>query len=412
MDQYDQEDFELWDSKETFPTSPHQLWRFGAEQLHICQEDGIIVLDLGAIVHMELALFNTFYSFWATVPVLMEEKFLNDEVQATIRYHRRLHAAITGTLLKSKSRPLSATLPLLQPWLKRTLCLFQHDVESRKRFAQVNCPSHLLESTISDIISRPRFQSYLKNVATPLIGAEDFRWTKCTPPWCLQTLVKWTSFREGTCGKQESNGIFILPHEALEETWDIYIDMPKFHRSFGNCNVLHQSIGRLKPNCWLDDEVVNAYIALLLVGGVPSVRLVGKKSDETVGKIMAKFQKILIPVNWHKDHWLAAILSVGEKAVFLLDSLKSYTGQQGRQNIFNTQILKEKIPLPDDWRLQEVQGIPQQGNSFDCGIYCCQFLKYTYFGSPIPNWEAEDADQLRRMMAMEIYEGSLRWFKE
>jgi len=76
------------------------------------------------------------------------------------------------------------------------------------------------------------------------------------------------------------------------------------------------------------------------------------------------------------------------------------------------QILKEKLPLQVEWRLQETGGIPQQENSYDCGIYCCQFIKYTYFGKSIPQWETKDLDPLRRMMAMEVFEGSLRWFKE
>ena len=59
-----------------------------------------------------------------------------------------------------------------------------------------------------------------------------------------------------------------------------------------------------------------------------------------------------------------------------------------------------------------MDGIPQQKNNFDCGIYCCQFLKYSYFGRSIPKWDTKDLIQLRRMMVIETYEGSLRWFEE
>lgn len=152
MNQYDREDLELWESTETSPKLAHELWRFGvaSDQLHICKEDGVIILDLEAPVHMELALFNTIYSFWTTVPILAGGKILNNEVQATIRYHGHLHAKLTRELLKSRSQRLRETPPFLHPWLKRTLCLFQHDVESRKRFMQVNCPPHLLDSSTLD----------------------------------------------------------------------------------------------------------------------------------------------------------------------------------------------------------------------------------------------------------------------
>jgi hypothetical protein len=157
MDQYDREDLELWESTETSPKLAHELWRFGVDQLHICKEDEVIVLDLEAPVHMELALFNTIYSFWATVPILAGGKILNDEAQATIRYHGRLHAKLTKALPKYRGQRLCATPPFLHPWLKRTLCLLQHDVESRKRFMEVNCPSHLLESSTLDKYSMDLF---------------------------------------------------------------------------------------------------------------------------------------------------------------------------------------------------------------------------------------------------------------
>lgn len=51
--------------------------------------------------------------------------------------------------------------------------------------------------------------------------------------------------------------------------------------------------------------------------------------------LLAQFSKILIPLNWQNDHWILAILSIGEKAVFILDSLESYTKSEGRLEIFN-----------------------------------------------------------------------------
>jgi Ulp1 family protease len=68
---------------------------------------------------------------------------------------------------------------------------------------------------------------------------------------------------EESHGKSESKGVFILPHEALEKTWNIYMNMPEFHRSFGKCTVELDSIRRFKPKSWLNDELVNCYAALL-----------------------------------------------------------------------------------------------------------------------------------------------------
>lgn len=79
------------------------------------------------------------------------------------------------------------------------------------------------------------------------------------------------------------------------------------------------------------------------------------------------------------------------------------------------QILRKNIPLSLDWSMEEDKTVPQQKNSHDCGIYCCQFMKFAALDSlrPIPQWTSElDLLQIRRMMAMEIYEGILRWFTE
>lgn len=125
---------------------------------------------------------------------------------------------------------------------------------------------------VADIISRPQFQRYLKNVVTPLIGSEPFQWTKCIPPWHLPTLISWNIVEE-SCGRPESKGVFMLPHEALQETWNIYTDMHEFHRNLRNSTVDHKSICRFKPKSWLNDELVNSYTALL-PDDRPSIKVV------------------------------------------------------------------------------------------------------------------------------------------
>ena len=39
--------------------------------------------------------------------------------------------------------------------------------------------------------------------------------------------------------------------------------MPKFTRGFGNTIVNHDSIHRYEPKGWLNDKLVNSYMALL-----------------------------------------------------------------------------------------------------------------------------------------------------
>jgi hypothetical protein len=125
---------------------------------------------------------------------------------------------------------------------------------------------------VTDIISRPQFQRYLKNIVTSLIGSEPFRWTKCAPPWRIPTLISW-SFVEESWGRPESKGIFILPHEMIEETWNIYFNMPKFNRIVRKSIVNCKSLCRYKPKAWLNDELVNSYVSLL-PDDEPSIKVI------------------------------------------------------------------------------------------------------------------------------------------
>lgn len=49
----------------------------------------------------------------------------------------------------------------------------------------------------------------------------------------------------------------------LQETWNIYLNMGEFSRSPGNHIVNQESFHRYKRNGWLNDELVNSYVALL-----------------------------------------------------------------------------------------------------------------------------------------------------
>jgi Ulp1 family protease len=74
------------------------------------------------------------------------------------------------------------------------------------------------------------------------------------------------------------------------------------------------------------------------------------------------------------------------------------------------QTLRQKLPLDNGWSMEEL-AVPQQRNNDDCGVFCCQFMKFAALGKQIPIWKSEgDIILIRKMMAVEIYEGRLRWF--
>jgi hypothetical protein len=165
---------------------------------------------------------------------------------------------------------------------------------------------------VAEIISKPQFQRYLKNFVTPLLGSEPFQWTKCTPPWRLPTLIRWRLVEE-SWRRPESKGIFILPHEMLEETWNIYINMPEFRRSAGKTIVNNKSIRCYKPNGWLNDELVNSYIALL-------------RDDKSSIKVTESyvFQKIQNPLQYNKDFFKRIVRLVFSTTPFFVDQFAAW----------------------------------------------------------------------------------------
>ena len=57
--------------------------------------------------------------------------------------------------------------------------------------------------------------------------------------------------------------------------------------------------------------------------------------------ILAQYSKIIFPVNRSGKHWLTAILDVGRKCVVFMDSLSTYTGSAGREEIFQVRSLPQ-----------------------------------------------------------------------
>lgn len=322
---------------------------------------------------------------------------------------------------------------------------------------------------VFDIISEKRFQEYLNIVLSMAIGTNIFSWVNATKPWHLKALVKQTnSSHPGLNGDADmAKGIFLLPHEIAEKTWETYTNMPAFRRTFGGSCLLHTSLVKMNPTTWLNDELVNSYLALLPQNGPQGIKIVnsfmfqtlerdnpqsskekiarsmvlfifslvlflaqlyqlgGKKNNIPIDQLMAQHRKIFFPVNWDKGHWLLVTLDVTAQQVLFTDSLASFTGDKGRRSIFKVgmacvqiilypfsdemQTLQRQFSLSDNWTALSIAA-PQQLNTCDCGVYCCQFIKYAYFDRPIPKWDKKDSIKLRSMMILELYEGSLRWF--
>ncbi|KAK7064399.1 cysteine proteinase [Favolaschia claudopus] len=201
-------------------------------------------------------------------------------------------------------------------------------------------------------------------------------------------------------------------------------------------------IMRLKPNKWLNDEVINFYGALILgrsEGGKENPAANAKqkkplnvhyfstffwtkleKEGYEKGRL-AKWTKkidifskdtILIPVNHNNVHWTAAAINFRQKRIEAYDSLHDDGARVYkllRQYVDLEHRNKKKAPFDfTGWEDHTSPDVPMQENGFDCGVFTCQFLESLSRGEDSFNFSQKDILYLRRRMVWEIGNGALR----
>ncbi|KAF7339827.1 Cysteine proteinase [Mycena venus] len=201
--------------------------------------------------------------------------------------------------------------------------------------------------------------------------------------------------------------------------------------------VSDQDILRLKPNKWLNDEVINFYGALILGRSEAS-----KENPVTNGK-PAKEKKPLDVHYFSTFFWTKLEKEGYEKGrlakwtkkidIFTKDTIlipvnhQNRTGFQGELQFLrpyfdltlglsfcvNISILstatKKKTPFDfTGWEDYTSDDTPMQENGFDCGVFTCQFLESLSRGEESFNFSQKDILYLRRRMVWEIGNATLR----
>lgn len=120
-------------------------------------------------------------------------------------------------------------------------------------------------------------------------------------------------------------------------------------------------------------------------------------------EILKLYQFILFPYHVNRNHWITVRASYDQ--ITFMDSLPNETLNHSAF----IQAFKDTFTLDPCLRVVHAQ-VPTQPNTFDCGVYASQFIKFSYFQQKLPEWRRTDIAALRKLMALEIYEGSLRWY--
>jgi sentrin-specific protease 1 len=192
-----------------------------------------------------------------------------------------------------------------------------------------------------------------------------------------------------------------------------------------------ESLLRLSDGQWLNDELVNGYLSLLVAhwphcyalssfwlpmisgkhhGGQYDYGLVQNWTREVN---LLGMDKVLVPVH-SAGHWSLAVMNIRSTSLEYYDSLGSSNTSSITvlRRFLKDFVMDRLICWPEDvlpvehWPVHEVMNIPQQTNGFDCGVYVCQFAACVASEQSL-SFSQVDVSQFRRVMVIELMKGTL-----
>ncbi|XP_011163719.2 sentrin-specific protease 1 [Solenopsis invicta] len=178
---------------------------------------------------------------------------------------------------------------------------------------------------------------------------------------------------------------------------------------------------------WLNDEVINFYMNLLIARGTssdkhpkvhamntffyPKLLSGGHSSLKRWTRKVDIFAQDLMVVPIHLDiHWCMSIVDFRDKTIIYYDSMGSSNPKclaALKQYLQDESLDKKKQPYNmNDWKLQSAKNIPQQMNGSDCGVFSCMFAEYVCANKKI-TFTQDDMPYFRNKMVYEILKGKL-----
>lgn len=187
--------------------------------------------------------------------------------------------------------------------------------------------------------------------------------------------------------------------------------------------ILRKDIETLTDRNWLNDEIVNGYMNLLVMRGgkgrfkkvyafntffYPKIRDSGYASVKrwTRKVDLFCFDFVLVPVHLG-NHWCLACIDFTKRTVSYYDSLG------GRHNrccdilldyLCQESLDKKKQNFDDEnWRIVDTysESIPRQKNGYDCGVFACTYAEYLTRQAKL-SFTQEHMPYFRKKMIYEI----------
>ncbi|XP_046487627.1 sentrin-specific protease 1 [Neodiprion pinetum] len=220
-----------------------------------------------------------------------------------------------------------------------------------------------------------------------------------------------------------------LTNEMLQEIKHALIPHPPNQvlvEGFG-LQITRKDIHTLSGLNWLNDEVINFYMNLLIVrgnsgGNFPKVHALntffypkllsgGHSSLKRWTRKVDIFSKEMLVVPIHLGmHWCMSIVDFRDKTIRYFDSMGGSNPKclnALKQYLQDESLDKKKQPYDmTGWKLENVKDIPQQMNGSDCGVFSCMFAEYLCANKRL-TFSQEDMPYFRNKMVYEILKSKL-----
>ncbi|VEN33986.1 unnamed protein product [Callosobruchus maculatus] len=194
-----------------------------------------------------------------------------------------------------------------------------------------------------------------------------------------------------------------------------------------NLNITRRDLRTLAGLNWLNDEVINFYMNLIIERSkqspdrpkafafntffYPKLLKDGPQGLRRWTKRVDLFEHDMICIPIHLGmHWCMAIIDFRDKSIRYYDSMGSSNDRclEALRHYLEAEHMDKKKTAFDtsDFTLENVKDIPQQMNGSDCGMFSCTFAEFLTRDAKI-TFSQEHMPYLRNKMVLEIITGEL-----
>lgn len=204
---------------------------------------------------------------------------------------------------------------------------------------------------------------------------------------------------------RRATGARVLTADELAVVDDaLSADDDEFVTEVGNCVINGRDAARFIDGGWLNDECVNAYMMHLKKCAALDadsffklhafnsffyelLSAKGRGYDYSRVRTWTRqvdlfaLEKVLIPVHLG-NHWCLAVLNMTARRIEYYDALCQDNDEclrRLRRYLADEHQNKKNAPLPDaeQWTEYVPHNIPQQKNSYDCGMFMLEYARYS-----------------------------------